>query len=44
MSYLAMGNVPYSKWAKWYFPLVVILFVVSIITVLICTQMGYGPF
>lgn len=26
------------------FPLVVILFVVSIITVLICTQMGYGPF
>ena len=39
-----MGNVPYSKWFKWYLPLTLVIFVVSIIIVVICAQVGYGPF
>ena len=44
MAALAMGNVPYSKWFKWYLPLTLVIFVVSIIIVVICAQVGYGPF
>lgn len=44
ITYLAIGNVPYSKWVKWYLPLTAIIFVISNITLLICAQMGYGPF
>lgn len=44
MAPLAMGNIPYSKWFKWYLPLTLIIFVVSIIISVACAQMGYGPF
>lgn len=41
---LAMGGVPYSKWIRWYLPLTAILFVLSILVIVICNQVGYGPF
>lgn len=44
MAPLAMGNIPYSKWFKWYLPLTIVIFVVSIIITAVCAQMGYGPF
>ena len=44
MAPLAMGNIPYSKWFKWYLPLTIVIFVVSIIITVVCAQMGYGPF
>ena len=44
MAPLAMGNIPYSKWFKWYLPLTLIIFVVSIIISVVCAQVGVGPF
>lgn len=44
MAPLAMGNVPYSKWLRWYLPLTLILFAVSIVTTVVCVQVGYGPY
>lgn len=44
MAPLAMGNVPYSKWFRWYLPLTLILFAVSIVTTVVCVQVGYGPY
>lgn len=41
---LAMGNVPYSKWLKWYLPLTILIFAISIMIIVICAQTGYGPF
>lgn len=44
MAPLAMGNIPYSKWFKWYLPLTLIFFAVSIVISVICAQVGVGPF
>ncbi|MBQ8062707.1 MAG: YfcC family protein [Bacteroidales bacterium] len=41
---LAMCKVPFSKWAKYLFPLFCIWWVVAFVFLIIATQIGYGPF
>jgi uncharacterized ion transporter superfamily protein YfcC len=44
MVFLSYGKVPYNRWIKFIWPFMVKLIVVSIIFVIIATQINYGPF
>ncbi|MFD1426743.1 YfcC family protein [Kroppenstedtia sanguinis] len=44
MAVLAIGGIPFTKWIRFIFPLVVIWSVISIIFVMIAVATGYGPF
>lgn len=41
--FLSYGKVPLSKWYKFLWPLLIMLFVLAIIFLVIAVQIGYGP-
>ena len=41
---LGIANVPYTKWLKWFIPLVGIVVATCCIILVFCVQFGYGPF
>ncbi|WP_066254308.1 YfcC family protein [Neobacillus drentensis] len=44
MAALAIAGIPWTKWAKWVLPLVIIQFVIGLIAVVIAHAIHYGPF
>ncbi|MFF2449108.1 YfcC family protein [Neobacillus sp. NPDC058068] len=44
MAGLAIAGIPWTKWAKWVLPLVIIQFVIGLIAVVIAHAINYGPF
>ncbi|WP_210608121.1 YfcC family protein [Priestia flexa] len=44
MAGLAIAGVPWTKWAKWILPLVLIQYTIGLITIVIAHMIGYGPF
>lgn len=44
MSYLAIANIPYNKWIKFFMPLVGMVVVFCCIIVTVCTVINLGPF
>lgn len=44
MAAIAISNIPWTKWVKWYMPLCVIWTVLAMIILYIATATGYGPF
>ena len=44
LAVLAGSSIPYSKWAKWFTPLFLILSVTCCILLVAAVQIGYGPF
>lgn len=44
MSYLAIADIPYNKWLKFFMPLVGIVVVFSCVIVTFCTVINLGPF
>jgi uncharacterized ion transporter superfamily protein YfcC len=44
MAGLAIAGIPWTKWAKWVLPLVIIQFVIGLIAVVIAHLINYGPF
>ena len=41
MTYIAMVNIPYSKWAKFAMPLIAIWIVIGLIAVIVASAIGY---
>ncbi len=44
MGVLGMAKIPYEKWAKWFLPLLLILFVLSFLLLIPPVLMNWGPF
>lgn len=44
MGYLSMGNVPYEKWFKFIWPLMLIWIGIGLIFLIIANAISYGPF
>lgn len=44
MAGLSIAEIPYSKWLKWFTPLIVIQFIMAIIFSGACQMVGLGPF
>lgn len=44
MAGLAIAGIPWTKWAKWIFPLVFVQYLIGLIAVVIAHMIGYGPF
>ncbi|MFB6802342.1 YfcC family protein [Peribacillus butanolivorans] len=44
MAGLAIAGIPWTKWAKWILPLVLIQYLIGLIAVIIAHFIGYGPF
>lgn len=44
MAGLSVAKIPYDKWLKFAIPLIIILYIVSMIILAICANIGYGPF
>lgn len=44
MGALAMANIPYNKWIKWFLPLTLIFLVISVIISAVCAVVRVGPF
>ena len=44
MAAIAIGNIPWIKWAKWVTPLLIILTVECCAILSVATMIGYGPF
>lgn len=44
MSSIAIANVPYEKWAKWMWPLLIFWILAGMAAVTIATLINYGPF
>lgn len=44
MAALALGKIPWEKWAKWMLPLFGLQFLVGLIFIVIAQVTGYGPF
>lgn len=44
MAGLALAGIPWSRWAKWILPLIVIQYAIGIIAVYIANMINYGPF
>lgn len=42
--FLTIGKVPLKRWYKFVWPLIIMLFVVSVISLVVATNIGYGPF
>ena len=41
MTYIAMVNIPYSKWAKFAMPLIAIWIVIGLVAVIVASAVGY---
>lgn len=44
MAGLALGKVPWAKWAKWFLPLLLIQYALGLVIVLIANAINLGPF
>jgi uncharacterized ion transporter superfamily protein YfcC len=44
MAGLAIAGIPWTKWARWIFPLVFIQYLIGLIAVVIAHLINYGPF
>lgn len=44
MAGLALAKIPWTKWAKWFLPLIAIQYIVGGILVVIAHNIGFGPF
>lgn len=44
MAGLAIAGIPWTKWAKWILPLVLIQYLIGLIAVITAHFIGYGPF
>ncbi|MBY0123580.1 YfcC family protein [Bacillus sp. S/N-304-OC-R1] len=44
MAGLAIAGIPWTKWAKWVLPLVIIQFIIGLIAVVVAHFINYGPF
>ncbi|MDN3018900.1 C4-dicarboxylate ABC transporter permease [Paenibacillus sp. BSR1-1] len=44
MAGLAIAGIPWTKWAKWVLPLILIQYVIGLAAVVIAYLTGYGPF
>lgn len=44
MAALAIGNVSYKKWVKWFLPLLIIWLIVASVILIIANLIGFGPF
>jgi uncharacterized ion transporter superfamily protein YfcC len=44
MAGLAIAGIPWTKWAKWILPLVLIQYLIGLIAVIMAHFIGYGPF
>lgn len=44
MAALAIGGIPWNKWIKWIFPLILIQYAISFIAITIAHFINYGPF
>jgi len=44
MAGLAIAGIPWTKWAKWIFPLILVQYVIGLVAVVIAHLMNYGPF
>ncbi|MET3193784.1 putative basic amino acid antiporter YfcC [Bacillus sp. OAE603] len=44
MAGLAIAGVPWTKWAKWIFPLVFIQYLIGLVAVVVAHLINYGPF
>ncbi|MES9683150.1 C4-dicarboxylate ABC transporter permease, partial [Gottfriedia acidiceleris] len=44
MAGLAIAGIPWTKWARWIFPLVIIQYLIGLIAVVIAHLINYGPF
>jgi uncharacterized ion transporter superfamily protein YfcC len=42
--FLTIGKVPLKRWYKFIWPLIIMLFIVAIISLIVATNVGYGPF
>jgi len=44
MAALAIGGIPWDKWAKWMFPLFLIWSLIGAVLVAVSVMINYGPF
>lgn len=44
LAILTVSGVPYTKWAKWFLPLYLIISLISCVLLFAAVQMNYGPF
>jgi len=44
MAGLAIAGIPWTKWAKWIFPLVFIQYLIGLVAVVVAHLINYGPF
>lgn len=44
MAALAIGNLSYKKWMRWFFPLLIIWLIIAALVVVGANYIGYGPF
>lgn len=44
MAGLAIAGIPWSRWAKWILPLILIQYAIGLVAVIAAQLMGYGPF
>lgn len=44
MAALAIGNLSYKKWMRWFFPLLIIWLAIAALVVIGANYIGYGPF
>ena len=44
MAGLSIAEISYSKWLKWFMPLMIIQIIMSCVIVAVCQSVGLGPF
>lgn len=44
MAALALAKIPWSKWIKWFLPLLITWYILCSILLIVAVQIGYGPF
>ena len=44
MAGLALAGIPWTRWMKWIFPLIMMQYAVAAVAVFVAHLIGYGPF
>lgn len=44
MAGLALAGIPWTRWIKWFFPLLLMLYAIAAAAVVVAQLIGYGPF
>jgi uncharacterized ion transporter superfamily protein YfcC len=42
--FLTIGKVPLKRWYKFIWPLIIMLFGVAVVSLIVATNVGFGPF